>query len=109
MIRCASISVANSELFTRSVLQFGMNSFKEACWGAVVIQEGDLTRHHDGRVDARLTYMPTATHRDVMPLKAYDFAHSYDPEKEVVFAIVDQDGDDLVLVLKNNALGISSP
>jgi hypothetical protein len=97
--------VTNGELFTRSVFQFGQDTFAEAGWGAVVITEGGFVRHDDGRIDAVLTYMPTATHREIMPSRAYELAHSYDPEKEVVFVMVSQGGDDIVLVLKDNAQG----
>lgn len=100
MLYTAQISETDGTGFTKAVIRYGMACYKDAGWGAVVIKQGCLKKQTNGRIDASVVYLTTGSHQTEIPAKAYELAHSYDPEKEVVMSIVDSSGREMAITLR---------
>jgi hypothetical protein len=94
------ISVPNADQFSRAVYVFGFESFQEQGKGVVTLSEGDMTRNEDGSVDAGVRYLSLDHQIGLIPREAIEMSGVYDPEREVVFAIVTGDGKAMVITLK---------
>ncbi len=93
------ISVPNADQFSRAVYVFGFESFQEQGRGVVTLSEGDMTRSEDGSVDAGVRYLSLNHQVGLIPREAIEMSRGYDPEREVVFAIVSGDGKAMVITL----------
>jgi hypothetical protein len=97
----ARITVSDGNDFHSAIHRFGYESYQQAGRGIVTIQEGDLCRHPDGRTDAKLYYRPDNERGDI-PTEAKALVQQYEPEREVVLAIISNDGQSTVVTLANS-------
>lgn len=93
------ITVPNGDQFSRAVYVFGFESFQEQDRGVVTLNEGEMTRHEDGSIDAGVRYLSLVHQPELIPDEAAELCRAYDPMREVVFAIVAGDGKAMVIVL----------
>ena len=78
---------------------FGFESFQEQGRGVVTLSEGDMTRNDDGSIDAGVRYLSLEHQVGLIPDEAIEMSRVYDPEREVVFAIVSDNGKAMVITL----------
>lgn len=99
-MQTASISESTANGYAAALFTFARSSFEETGRGLVVIREGNLKRHEDGRVQANIQYAPVTTHQHEIPEEAMEQVRAYDAAKELVLAILSHDGQATVVTFQ---------
>ena len=98
-MQSVQISESTADGYVKALFQFARSSFEETGRGLVVIREGYLTREPDGRIEATAQYSPDSKHGHEFPPEAMEQVRNYDPEKELLLAILSKDGQATVITM----------
>ena len=94
------ISESTADGYVKALFQFARSSYNETGRGLVVIREGCLTRSADGRIEATAQYSPESRHGHEFPPEAIDMVEGYDPQAELVLAIISDNGQATVVTMQ---------
>ena len=98
-MQTAHISESTANGYVDALLAFARSSYVETGKGLVVIREGNLKRDIDGRIEAIVQYAPVSTHGHEIPAEATSQLDEYDPEGELVLAILANGGQATVVTM----------
>ena len=98
------IQAADGTDFYRQVATFAYASSIRQGFGAVIVTEGEFRTYGDGRVEAKVVYVPYSLDVD-LPSEVITLIWDYDPERECVFAMVDGTGKATCITLTARQMG----
>ena len=98
-MQTAHISESTANGYTAALFTFARSSYEETGPGIVIIREGNLKRDPGGRVEANLQYAPVSTQGHLIPSEALEQVRDYNADKELVLAILSNDGHATVVTM----------
>jgi len=102
-----TISAEDGIDFHKKIAAFSFQGFLDHGVGAVIIHEGQFEKHPNGSVDATLTYAVYEEDSDLFPPEAVEMIEEYEPESEIVLAIVGKDDEATCITLSAQQIGCS--
>jgi len=107
LTRQVQVNAKDGTDFYVQLAAFAFEGFIDAGLGCVVIHQSWFIHYPDGRVDAGLTYLPYDLENEDFPAEAVEMIDEYEPESEVVLAVVDSQDKALCIRLTTQKLGCS--